>query len=150
MILSPGAAIAEVEVTTPPSGVEHMVLHPFPGTYVAIQRPSVWPKGRKKVVFLYPFVQEDTHVINVGDTFRLKGNPNWERRNAAGSVQFRAEQQDGKVMVTRRVEVPHPAMRPDAEKELKQLLAWIDESEDQRLLLERIESMEGAVSGGEE
>lgn len=112
-------------------------MMPFRGAYAPINRPTRWSSGRNQPLLLDHFQQLDTHTVTLPDGWKTVGNPSWDRRNTVGRVAIGMQQNGNTLTIQRIMEVYRPIYQASHEEELKALLAWIDEAEDQRLLIKK-------------
>ena len=119
-------------------GDDWFALNPFPADSLPIGLPDIWPKNRKQPIILpHTFTAIDLAKINLPQGWTLRGNANWSKENEIGKVSFTVVKKDRVLTVRRDLILARDMLPPDKEKQLKYLLAWMEEAYYQTLGLER-------------
>ncbi len=109
-------------------------LNPFPGSTMPLASPENWPPNRSVPITLPTTVNQiDLTKINLPDGWKLLGQPSWKRENEVGEISFRVVQEGNKVTVRRDVLIKKDSLPADKEREVRFLLAWMEEVAHQTL-----------------
>ena len=115
-----------------------LMMDPFPGIPFPVSVSRFWEKERTtKVSFLYAFVQADNASITLPQSWKLMGDPSWEKSNAIGEIKFIVRQQADKIELFREIKMHQANYKPDKQEAIQQWLSWVHRAFTQELAIQR-------------
>jgi hypothetical protein len=114
-------------------------LDPFPAMPWAVPVPSALPERRTHLIVMpYPRTHVAHSRVRMPAGYRLAPNEPINHANSLGTVAFSAKEvEPGLADVVLRVELKAVVLQPEAYKELKDYLAWVEDASRRQLTLER-------------